>query len=87
MVGVVGISDTFGGAKFPDISLVAPARRLPIKAMELNVNGLVSGVRALLAGAALIAGNAAPVLTIYVDDTSAGAERGRKLMIVIVVWR
>ena len=84
-IGVVGISDFFGGAKFPNASFVAPARRLLMKALEFNVGGFVYGSRALLIAAATCARSAAVQLSVYIDDTSSGAERAVITLKVVVV--
>lgn len=84
-IGVVAISDTFGGAKFPDASFTAPARRLLTKALEFNIGGFVYGSRALLIAAAICARSAAVQLSVYIDDTSSGVERAVITLKVVVV--
>jgi hypothetical protein len=78
--GVTEVSDTFGGANFPDQSIWEQPRRFVLRALDLNVGGNVKGSQAFLVSAAILTRNAAHLVASYIDDTSTGAERAVKLL-------
>src|SRR4029453_13695857 len=55
---VTGVSDTLGGADFPDQSIWQQPHKLVMRAMDLNTAGNVRGAQAFLVAAAVVTRNA-----------------------------
>jgi hypothetical protein len=78
--GVVAVSDVLGGADFPSDEIWKGPSQLLLRAMDLKAAGKIYGCRALLVVAALSVRNAAQLLSRFVDNTTAGAERAVKVL-------
>jgi hypothetical protein len=78
--GVVAVSDVLGGADFPSDEIWKGPSQLLLRAMDLKAAGKIYGCRALLVVAALSVRNAAQLLSRFVDNTTAGAERAIKVL-------
>jgi hypothetical protein len=79
-IGVVAVSDVLGGADFPSDEIWKGPSQLLLRAMDLKAAGKIYGCRALLVVAALSVRNAAQLLSRFVDNTTAGAERAIKVL-------
>jgi hypothetical protein len=79
-VGVVAVTDTLGGAKFPSEDIWDGPHKLVLSAMTLSTAGKIYGCRALLVIAAISVRDAAQLLASYLDDSSSGVQSAVKIL-------
>jgi hypothetical protein len=79
-IGVVFISDHIGGAHFPDESLWLQPNKLLVKAREFRIKPNTYATRAMLIATAIVARNAAMIMSEYLDDTEKGVDRAVKML-------
>jgi hypothetical protein len=77
---VAKISDTLGGANFPDYSIWDPPFKMFLQAKEMNIGGNVRASQAYIVAAAILTRTCAQVLAAYIEDTTSGAERAVKVL-------